>query len=163
MTRILLYMGHQPVPTPLPVPGKRYASLVSAVMHPLSRGTVHIGTSDPLAAPLIDPNYFGNDADMEVLIQTLKFTTKLTQTPPFGDIVRSYVIPTEEIFIPDEGLKERMREYIKHGCGPVFHPVGTASMLPREDGGVVDSSLKVYGVENLRVVSNKNFSCDISC
>ena len=106
-----------------------------------------------MAAPLIDPNYFGNDADMETLIETLNFTTRLTQTPPFGNIVRSYVIPGGEALTPDAGLKDRMREYIKQGCGPVFHPVGTASMLPREDGGVVDSSLKVYGTDNLRVVS----------
>jgi choline dehydrogenase-like flavoprotein len=35
----------------------------------------------------------------------------------------------------------------------VYHPIGTAAMLPRSDGGVVDSSLKVYGTSNLRVVS----------
>lgn len=33
-----------------------------------------------------------------------------------------------------------------------FHPVGTASMLPREKGGVVDADLKVYGTENVRVI-----------
>jgi len=47
---------------------------------------------------------------------------------------------------------EAIREYVRNGLQPVYHPVGTAAMLPREDGGVVDSNLKVYGTTNLRVV-----------
>ena len=43
--------------------------------------------------------------------------------------------------------------YVKKTFGCVFHPLGTASMLPREDGGVVDPELRVYGTANVRVVS----------
>ena len=50
------------------------------------------------------------------------------------------------------GKLDKLKEYIKNTCRPVFHPVGTAAMLPEEDGGVVDSKLKVYGTANLRVV-----------
>lgn len=38
-----------------------------------------------------------------------------------------------------------------------FHPIGTCAMLPQTDGGVVDPSLKVYGVENLRVIDASIF------
>jgi hypothetical protein len=136
------------------VPGKHYTTFVNVGMHPLSRGTVHICSSDPLVAPEIDPNYFSNEADMDILIETLNFTNKLLNTSPYKDIIRSYVTPSEEILKPDAGLRDRMREFIKQGCGPVFHPVGTAAMLPLADGGVVDSALKVYGTDNLRVVGN---------
>jgi choline dehydrogenase-like flavoprotein len=118
-------------------------------MHPLSRGTVHIGSSNPLAPPLIDPNYFGNEADLDLLVHITKLTMKLIATPPMAGIVRSHVLPSSEVV----GDEEKLRQYVKENSGPVFHPVGTAAMLPREDGGVVDSELRVYGTNKLRVVS----------
>ncbi|KAF8965919.1 alcohol oxidase [Flammula alnicola] len=156
---ILNYIGHQPLPSSVPVPGKRYTTLVSAVMHPLSRGTVHIGSSDPLTPPLIDPNYYGNEADLDLLVQITKFTMKLVATPPMAGIVRSYVLPGPEVV----GDEEKLRQYVKENCGPVFHPVGTAAMLPRDDGGVVDSELKVYGTTNLRVVDASILPMELSC
>jgi choline dehydrogenase-like flavoprotein len=41
---------------------------------------------------------------------------------------------------------------VKNNIATVFHPVGTAPLAPKEIGGVVDASLKVYGTKNLRVV-----------
>jgi choline dehydrogenase-like flavoprotein len=120
-------------------------------MHPLSRGTVHIGSSNPLAPPLIDPNYFGNEADLDLLVHITKLTLKLVATPPMAGIVRSHVLPSSDVV----GDKVKLRQYVKENSGPVFHPVGTAAMLPREDGGVVDSELRVYGTNKLRVVSSE--------
>ncbi|PPQ96418.1 hypothetical protein CVT26_005097 [Gymnopilus dilepis] len=161
---LLQYIGHQPIPSPQPVPGKRYTSLVSALMHPLSRGTVHIGSCDPLAPPVIDPNYFANEADLDLLLHTLLFTVKLVKTHPFADIVRSCVLPGPEILTSYEGGNtDDLRQYVKQTVGPVFHPVGTAAMLPLEDGGVVDSTLKVYGTTNLRVVDASILPLELSC
>ena len=42
--------------------------------------------------------------------------------------------------------------YVENNYRPVFHPIGTAAMLPRSLGGVVDSNLKVYGTQGVRVV-----------
>ena len=42
--------------------------------------------------------------------------------------------------------------YVRNNVFTFFHPLGTCAMLPKKDGGVVDSKLRVYGVENLRVV-----------
>lgn len=47
---------------------------------------------------------------------------------------------------------EQIEEFIREGVDTLHHHGGTASMLPRELGGVVDSSLRVYGVRGLRVV-----------
>lgn len=147
-------MKHHTLQFPLPVPGKHYTTFVNVGMHPLSRGTVHICSSDPLVAPAIDPNYLSNEADVDILIETFNFTNRILKTSPFKDIVRSYVVPSEEVLKPDAGLRDRMRDFIKQSCAPVFHPVGTAAMLPLADGGVVDSALKVYGTDNLRVVGS---------
>ncbi|KAI0636746.1 GMC oxidoreductase [Trametes polyzona] len=133
-----------------PEPNTRYSSMVSTILHPLSRGSVHISSADPMAAPAIDPNYFSNPLDLEMLTALLKSTLKLYETSPFGDPVRKQVAPTPEVAASDDALKE----YIKDNCGCVYHPLGTASMLPREDGGVVDPQLRVYGTANVRVVSH---------
>lgn len=131
-------------------PGKRYTSLFCALMHPLSRGTVHIATADPLAPPAIDPNYFANEADLQLVVRVVQYALRLYGTPPLArHVTRTLLPPPDALARGEEGLAE----YVKENCGPVFHPVGTAAMMPREDGGVVDPTLKVYGTSNLRVVS----------
>ncbi|KAF8574747.1 GMC oxidoreductase [Ramaria rubella] len=140
-------------------PGSHYSSMTAALMHPFSRGTVHISSRDPLAPPAIDPRYFSNPQDLDVLLHAFKFMLTLYETQPLAGLVRSRVIPTKE----DTASDETMREYIKNHINPVFHPIGTASMLPREDGGVVDASLRVYGTANLRVVDCSVVPLHLSC
>lgn len=140
---------------PPPEPGKRYLSLVCALSRPLSRGSVHIISPDPLTPPAIDPNYFANDADLELFVRVLQYALEVERTAPLAQAVKAPVMPTREML--DKG-KEGLVEYVKAYCRQVYHPVGTASMMPRADGGVVDSRLKVYGASNLRVVSLRTCS-----
>ncbi|KAI0724007.1 alcohol oxidase [Cerioporus squamosus] len=132
-----------------PAPKTRYSSLVCAGMHPFSRGSVHISSADPKAPPAIDPNYFSNPLDLEILLALIKFALKLYDMSPIRESVVRRVAPTAEECSSDEALLEYIKNF---GCGCIYHPLGTASMLPREDGGVVDPELKVYGTANVRVV-----------
>ncbi|KAI0654269.1 GMC oxidoreductase [Cubamyces menziesii] len=146
---LLLYPGFYHSSPRKPTPGARYSSMVSSIMHPLSRGSVHIASPDPTAPPAIDPNYFSNPLDLDLLLAVLKFAlTKVYKTKPLCEAVRAQVAPSPDESASDEALKE----YIKKECACVFHPIGTASMLPQEDGGVVDPDLKVYGTSNVRIV-----------
>ena len=52
----------------------------------------------------------------------------------------------------ESATDEALIEYIKNNCNTVYHPLGSAAMLPEEDGGVVSPELRVYGTANLRVV-----------
>lgn len=146
-------MGHRPDPNSTPVPGKHYTSLACALMHPLSRGTVHIASEDPLAPPAIDPNCFGNEADLDLIVHVAEFALKMMKAPPLSNHVKEVILPQKAVLA--EG-REGLKEYARATCTHVFHPVGTAAMLPREDGGVVDAKLKVYGTNNLRIVSADN-------
>lgn len=131
-------------------PGKKYTSLFCALTHPLSRGTVHIASADPTAPPAIDPNYFAHALDLDLCARVVQYALKLYATPPLSAHVRRVVLPPADALAQGEA---GLREYVRQHCGPVYHPVGTAAMLPRADGGVVDPALKVYGTSNLRVVS----------
>ncbi|OSD08629.1 GMC oxidoreductase [Trametes coccinea BRFM310] len=158
-SELLPFPGFFPGSTLKREPGKRYSSMVASLLHPLSRGSVHIASTDPAAAPAIDPNYFANSLDLDMLLNAFKFTLdKLYKTGPFGDVVRKLVTPSSEVVASDDALKE----YIKNNCGCVYHPLGSASMLPREDGGVVDPQLKVYGTANVRVVDASVIPLEIS-
>ncbi|KAF9461114.1 alcohol oxidase [Collybia nuda] len=151
---IILATAQWPNPDLIPTPGKRYVTMFTALLHPLSRGSVHISSSDPIAHPAIDPNYFGHEADLDLFVESLELTLKIYETPPFAETYRGLVIPRPEALegLSKEERRNYLKSYIKDRCSPIWHPVGTASMLPREQGGVVDSKLKVYGTTNLRVV-----------
>ena len=111
---------------------------------------MHIASADPRAPPRIDPNYFGNEADLDLYVHVVQYALKVLETEPLKRFVKELVMPRPETL---EKGREGLIEYIRENCRQVFHPVGTAAMMPREDGGVVDSKLRVYGTRNLRVVS----------
>jgi hypothetical protein len=130
--------------------GKRYYSIAMGLLRPLARGSVHIASANPLDLPSVDPNYFGHPLDAEIFTSGLKLALKVFNTEPLKEEILEPVEPTEEqIAQGDEGLAAYHRNVLM----PVFHLVGSASMLPRSEGGVVDNKLKVYGLSNLRVVS----------
>jgi choline dehydrogenase-like flavoprotein len=128
-------------------PGGKFMTLISTVMHPMSRGSVHINHTDPLGTPIIDPKYLSNEYDLQAVIKGAKYSRKIAQTEPMASI-------WEAEFEPGQGVQtdEQWREFALKAIFSFYHPVGTCAMLPKKDGGVVDSSLVVHGTSNLRVV-----------
>ncbi|KAK0195114.1 alcohol oxidase [Armillaria mellea] len=159
---IIFFNGHYPSAELQPSLGKRYLSLSAALMHPFSRGTVHIKSANPLDPPAIDPNYFANDADVELTLRILRLAFKLQETAPLCDVIKERVSPSKEVFESKE-QDETFKEYIKNTFSTVFHPVGTAAMMSRELGGVVDDKLIVYGTSNLRVVDLSILPMELAC
>ncbi|KAF5576358.1 choline dehydrogenase mitochondrial [Fusarium pseudoanthophilum] len=130
-----------------PLFGKGFVTLIGVVMHPLSRGSVHINPSDPAGKPTINPNYLSNSHDVEAVLQTVKYNRKIANTEP----MRSIWVDEYEPGL-DVKTDEQIKDYVLRTTLSIFHPSGTCAMLPKADGGVVDAKLKVYGTENLRVV-----------
>ncbi|KAK0476713.1 alcohol oxidase [Armillaria novae-zelandiae] len=159
---IIFFNGHYPSAELQPTLGKRYLSLSAALMHPFSRGTVHIKSANPLDPPAIDPNYLANDADVEMTLRILRLAFKLQETAPLCDVIKERVSPSKEVFESEE-QDETFKEYIKNTFSTVFHPVGTAAMMSRELGGVVDDKLMVYGTSNLRVVDLSILPMELAC
>ncbi|KAH9924717.1 uncharacterized protein B0H18DRAFT_955336 [Fomitopsis serialis] len=124
-----------------------YLMLASIPSHPFSRGSIHIDTSYPLAKPIIDMNALALDIDKHLFVAGAKFIRTIAQTSPLSDEIQSMDLPALNMTTDDDWEK-----FIAENVDNPAHPCCTAAMLPRELGGVVDSTLTVYGTSNLRVV-----------
>jgi len=128
-------------------PGKSYISVLAAVNHTFSRGTIHAKSKDPQDQPEIDPHYFEDEFDLDVFVEIVKFIKRLPQFEPLKSIIAKEVSPG-----PECKTNEELKSFVKDHLSTTFHTAGTLSMLPRSQNGVVDPELVVYGTENIRVV-----------
>ena len=115
------------------------------VLHPKSRGSVTLQDSDPLSSPKIDPRFFDDGEDLEVLLKATKITREIMNAPP----LRKYM--EKELFIEDDVDDASLTEHIRNRADTVYHPVGTCKMGV-DEMAVVDPDLKVHGLEGIRVV-----------
>lgn len=149
--------GYPPVGSPLN--GKGFMAIIVGLMHPLATGSVHIDPANAtLGSPIIDPKFLNNEYDIQGLIHALKFARKIFQTEPLKSVVVSEYEPGLDAVKTDA----EWRAYLLRNMGIIFHPMCTAAMLPKKDGGVVDPKLVVYGTENLRVVDASVIPVQIS-
>jgi len=164
---IITYPGFFPGPGKTPRPGAHYHTVLIGLMHPSSRGTVHITSANATDKPAVDPAYLSSTVDRDLLVHGVRFGKKIHDAEPLRGLTTSYIEPAWDDEDEDEGAEggigdEELREYVKNGLEPIYHPAGTAAMFPREDGGVVDAKLKVYGTTNLRVIDASIFPFHIA-
>jgi choline dehydrogenase len=143
-----------------------YAGIMTVLTHAFSRGSIHIQSPDASTAPTIDPRYMSNPVDIEVLSSGLLFTQNISEAAPLSNLLKDNEAgdgkKAQPSFKVDGRLtKESAVRIVREAVSSSFHPVGTCAMLPREDGGVVDSSLRVYGTRNLRVVDASVFPLNV--
>ncbi|KAI8316991.1 Dehydrogenase xptC [Colletotrichum sp. SAR11_240] len=119
-------------------------------MQSFSRGTININTTDPWnTEPVIDYRALSNPVEADFFVEAIKFLRRYN----FETSLATEYEPVEYAPGPDVTSDEDLKAYIAGALSPTdYHPVGTSSMLPLELGGVVDQTLRVYGVKNLRVV-----------
>ncbi|RAK90887.1 oxidoreductase [Aspergillus costaricaensis CBS 115574] len=131
-------------------PGK-FVTLGVMLSQPLSRGSVQITSKNPETPPIIDPGYMSNPLDLEVMARHLLRIKKLAESPQLGELLEQPL----KFRDPDadfQGDLDAAKKYARDNLVSMWHFAGTCSMLPREKDGVVDSNLKVHGIEGLRVV-----------
>ena len=124
-----------------------FFTLFASLQHLFSHGSVHVTSTNLSAQARINPNYFSNDYDYQVVLAAAKFLRKIAATPPMSNFWVSEYEPGMNVQTDVE-----WENYVKNSTFSIYHPTGTCAMLPLEKGGVVDTELKVYGVKNLRVV-----------
>ncbi len=119
---------------------------------PTSRGTIRLASPDPESAPVICPNYLSTEHDETEAIEGCKFVRRLAETPAIKAITDEELAPTKGVETDAE-----MLDCFRENCGSIYHHCGTAAMGPDPAKSVVDSSLKVHGMEGLRVIDASIF------
>src|SRR5271166_4575416 len=113
---------------------------------PESRGWLRIRSPDPAVAPAIQPNYLATQADKNTLIAGLRIARKVFQSPAMATLVSGEYLPG-----PGTESDEEWLDHIRGTAGTTFHPTSTCMMGPHERA-VVDTALRVHGIEGLRVI-----------
>ncbi|KAK5638073.1 hypothetical protein RI129_012368 [Pyrocoelia pectoralis] len=124
------------------------------LLHPRSRGRVALKDNSYKSKPLIYPNYFAHQEDLDTLIQGIKQAINISQQPALQSIgTRLHKTPIPGCRDFEFGSDRYWECHIRHFPFTLFHPSGTCKMGPKVDGkSVVDSRLRVHGVTGLRVI-----------
>jgi choline dehydrogenase-like flavoprotein len=128
-----------------PVFGHGYSCHV-CLLRPKSRGTVTLASSDPFAAPLIDPNFLADHDDVERLVRGFKVMRNILQRPALAGF-GGRELPASASAQTDAQIEA----FIRNHADTIYHPVGTCRMGsgPMD---VVDAQLRLHGMQGLRVI-----------
>lgn len=117
-------------------------------LRPRSIGSVRVRSADPLDKPLIDPNFCGDleGHDWKLAIEAFRWGRRIIGSRSMRAFIVREHTPGEDV-----RSEEEIREYIRRWSKSDHHPVGTCKM-GNDETAVVDSHLRVRGIEGLRVI-----------
>jgi choline dehydrogenase-like flavoprotein len=116
------------------------------LLRPLSRGSLRLASANPDAAPLIDPNFFAERDDMDRLVRGFKLMRHLLEQPALAGLGGRELAASA-----NARTDAQIEQFIRNFADTIYHPVGTCRMGPGP-GDVVDTELRVHGIDGLRVV-----------
>jgi choline dehydrogenase len=146
---------------------------------PLSKGAITLKSSDPRDAPIMDPQYFQytfcflqtlmliisylqDPADKKRLVRGVKLLLKLAKTNPLSTFADSESKDKRFDTRLHSATDAEIEQFVEKNVETLYHPACTCRMAPLEEGGVVDSEMRVYGVQGLRVCDASVFPSMIS-
>ncbi|HAH10198.1 MAG TPA: choline dehydrogenase [Alphaproteobacteria bacterium] len=128
-------------------PGDRHGFMAHACqLRPESRGQIALKSTNPQDPPLIQPNYLSTATDRQTLRDGVKILREVFAQPAMGPYRGPEMMPGAAVRTDDE-----IDAYIRQTAETIYHPVGTAKM-GQDPMSVVDTELRVRGVQGLRVV-----------
>ncbi|OCH88556.1 aryl-alcohol oxidase-like protein [Obba rivulosa] len=130
-----------------------FLTLATAVVSPVSRGSITLASNDPFADPIIDPGLLSDPTDVDVMVQAVKASKEFLTASAWKGFVLS---PTADL--AGATTDAALEAYVRNSTSTVFHPVGSARMTSGgSTDGVVTPSLLVKNVTGLRIVDASIF------
>ncbi|KAF4830320.1 Dehydrogenase xptC [Colletotrichum tropicale] len=123
------------------------APSMAILLKPLSRGSVVLDPADHDATPIVNYATGTNPVDLNIMSSYIDYFRRLYAIDTWKDLGPVEVAPGANV-TQHEALLDWVKDNVVQS---LMHPCCTAAMLPREKGGVVDSSLAVFGISGLRV------------
>ncbi len=124
------------------------AVIAPVLVSPQARGRIWLRSADPTDKPRILTNSLAEPDDVRSLVDGLLLARRIAEQPPLRDAIVRELAPGPEI-----ADRESLAEDLRRRLMLIYHPVGTCRMSDGGDDAVVDSRLRVHGLENLRVVA----------
>ncbi len=116
------------------------------VLRPHSRGSVTLAGTDPRQSLHIDPRFFEDERDLELLATGAQMQQAIFESSAFDGVRGKMLYPV------DRNDRDAIKADLRRRADTQYHPVGTCKMGPaNDDQAVVDSRLRVYGTTGLRV------------
>lgn len=117
------------------------------LQQPFSRGSVKTVSANVFDGVEADAGMLHNPLDVTLLTEGVRFARRLAASSAIQELEPTEINPGVNV-TSDHDLES----FIRSNAGTLYHPAGSCKMGARETGGVVDQSLRVYGVQGLRVV-----------
>lgn len=114
-------------------------------LRPESRGQIRLRSNAPSAAPIIRANYLSTQNDRDLVVDALRLSRAICAEQPLKDTIVREHAPGINVSSDAELLN-----YVSKSASTIFHPVGTCRM-GSDSGAVLDTRLRVNGIEGLRV------------
>lgn len=110
-----------------PEPGSRTLTLCVMLSQPLSRGSVHIGSKDISAAPIVDPNYLSNPLDLDLFAEHMLYIETLARSAPLTDLLKHPIIHRD----PASDLTdlETARKWVQKNSNSMWHLGGSCASM----------------------------------
>lgn len=116
-------------------------------LRPESRGEIRLNGSDPKSYPKIIPNYLSTDTDCRTIVDGVNIARRIARHAPLSSKIAEEFRPKADLKMEDY---DGTLDWARSNTASIYHPTGTCKMGQGADA-VVDSSLRVHGVEGLRV------------
>jgi choline dehydrogenase len=127
-------------------PDRHGVSFTSYINRPLSRGEVTLASADPLDRPVINFNYLSDPDDMRCAVAGVRWNLGILRARAFDDIRGEEIAPGPRLRSDAD-----LESFVRRTASTTWHPAGACKM-GNDEAAVVDSSLRVRGIEGLRVV-----------